>query len=88
MVYRDSTTISVDHMVGESAYDVMEKDWLKIFRTKSMAVELARSMAIRARQRGLEGIKGAFWVSEQGATIKHSNCFNFIDLSNIPKQVT
>jgi len=36
------------------------------FSVNKYGEELARSMAIRARQRGLEGVEGPFWVSERG----------------------
>ncbi len=36
------------------------------FSVKKYGEELARSMAIRARLRGLEGVEGPFWVSERG----------------------
>jgi len=38
------------------------------FSVKKYGEELARSMAIRARLRGLEGVEGAFWVSKRGLT--------------------
>jgi len=37
------------------------------FSVKTYGNELARSMAIRARQRGLEALEGYFWASERGA---------------------
>lgn len=37
------------------------------FSVKKYGDELARTMAIRARQRGLEGVEGPFWVSERGS---------------------
>lgn len=40
------------------------------FSVNKFGEELARSMAIRARQRGLEGVEGAFWVSERGLVDK------------------
>ena len=40
------------------------------FSVKEYGEEMARSMAIRARQRGLEGVEGAFWASERGAVRK------------------
>ena len=40
------------------------------FSVKEFGEELARSMAIRARQRGLEGVEGAFWASERGVIRK------------------
>jgi len=36
------------------------------FSVKKYGEELARSMAIRARQRGMEGVEGPFWVSRRG----------------------
>lgn len=36
------------------------------FSVRKYGEELARSMAIRARQRGIEGVEGPFWVSERG----------------------
>lgn len=36
------------------------------FSVRKYGEELARSMAIRARQRGIEGVNGPFWVSERG----------------------
>jgi hypothetical protein len=36
------------------------------FSVNKYGEELARSMAIRARMRGLEGVEGAFWVCERG----------------------
>lgn len=36
------------------------------FSVRKYGEELARSKAIRARQRGIEGVEGAFWVSERG----------------------
>lgn len=36
------------------------------FSVKKYGEELARSMAIRARQRGIEGVEGPFWVSGRG----------------------
>lgn len=36
------------------------------FSVNKYGEELARSMAIRARKLGLDGVKGAFWVSERG----------------------
>lgn len=36
------------------------------FSVRKYGEELARSMAIRARLRGLEGVEGPFWVSERG----------------------
>jgi len=36
------------------------------FSVRKYGDELARSMAIRARQRGLEGVEGPFWVSGRG----------------------
>jgi hypothetical protein len=36
------------------------------FSVRKYGEELARSMAIRARLRGLEGVEGAFWVSQRG----------------------
>lgn len=41
------------------------------FSVNKFGEEMARSMAIRARQRGLEGIEGAFWVSERGVVDKN-----------------
>lgn len=40
------------------------------FSVKEYGDEMARSMAIRARQRGLEGVEGAFWASERGMVRK------------------
>lgn len=40
------------------------------FSVKEYGDEMARSMAIRARQRGLEGVEGAFWASERGVVKK------------------
>lgn len=37
------------------------------FSVKKYGDEVARSMAIRARQRGLEAVEGPFWVSERGS---------------------
>ena len=37
------------------------------FSVKKYGNDLARSMAIRARQRGLDAIEGYFWASERGA---------------------
>jgi hypothetical protein len=36
------------------------------FSVKKYGEELARSMAIRARQKGIEDIEGPFWASERG----------------------
>jgi len=36
------------------------------FSVNKYGEELARSMAIRARMRGLEGVEGAFWVCKRG----------------------
>ena len=36
------------------------------FSVNKYGEELARSMAIRARMRGLEGVEGPFWVCERG----------------------
>jgi len=36
------------------------------FSVRKFGEELARSMAIRARQRGLDGVAGPFWVSGRG----------------------
>lgn len=36
------------------------------FSVRKYGEELARSMAIRARQRGIEGVEGVFWVSARG----------------------
>ena len=36
------------------------------FSVKKYGEDLARSMAIRARLRGLKGVEGAFWVSKRG----------------------
>ena len=46
------------------------------FSVRKFGEEMARSMAIRARLRGLEGVEGPFWVSERGlinATDKKQN---------------
>lgn len=40
------------------------------FSVNKYGEELARSMAIRARKMGLDGVKGAFWVSERGVIEK------------------
>ncbi|MBT8074480.1 MAG: hypothetical protein HKP21_12330, partial [Xanthomonadales bacterium] len=36
------------------------------FSVKKYGEELARSMAIRARQKGIEDMEGPFWASERG----------------------
>lgn len=36
------------------------------FSVKTYGEDLARQMAIRARQKGLEAVKGVFWASERG----------------------
>jgi hypothetical protein len=36
------------------------------FSVTKYGEELARSMAIRARMRGLEGVEGAFWICKRG----------------------
>ncbi|MGA9573200.1 MAG: AP2 domain-containing protein [Lysobacterales bacterium] len=36
------------------------------FSVNKYGEELARSMAVRARMRGLEGVEGPFWVCERG----------------------
>ena len=41
------------------------------FSVNKFGEELARSMALRARQRGLEGVEGAFWVSARGVIERH-----------------
>ena len=43
------------------------------FSVKKYGDELARTMAIRARQRGLAGVEGPFWVSERGS-LKSKTC--------------
>lgn len=40
------------------------------FSVKEYGEEMARSMAIRARQRGLECVEGAFWASARGVVKK------------------
>lgn len=40
------------------------------FSVREYGEEMARSMAIRARQRGLENVKGTFWASERGVVKK------------------
>lgn len=40
----------------------------KNFSVNKYGEEMARSMAIRARLRGLEGVEGPFWCCERGVT--------------------
>jgi len=50
------------------------------FSVKKYGDELARSMAIRARQKGLEGVDGPFWVSERGQVNRSNRVLDHGDL--------
>ena len=66
------------------------KDGKKVsvsFSVKEYGDEMARSMAIRARQRGLEGIEGPFWVSERGVVDKNRKTRVFKEPTDKSKRV-
>lgn len=58
----------------EASWPVGEgKNVSAIFSVRKYGNELARSKAIRARQRGIESVEGPFWVSERGSLKTQSN---------------
>lgn len=56
------------------------------FSVKEYGEEVARQMAIRARERGLHGVVGHFWASERGAN--ESNGQTHIKIEGARSQVT
>lgn len=57
------------------------------FSVRKYGNEMARSMAIRARQRALENIEGVFWVSQRGVVEKNNIDRTYNNLNNSSKRV-